>query len=346
MISSAFSQIRRRRNSFTIRDIALAILAAVACYSVYFIISQKFFVTSKSVNSNSNREHFSLIVNLSSTEQKELSINPKNIGLYFNYHNTYSCPYYTDRVDLIAPEINRISQFCLSFGMTIIFNSLNDVPTSINPSVKSQVDQLTTSKLPLHLNETSPLVTDNCLYDEFNTNPIPLNGSIHHDILYSTKSDLFVAINEYDNIDDSSKSSKDNNINYEYSYQYNSHINVVYLAKERGLTHLIVGGMKCNMWLPPLFEQLKAVGIQPIYLYDLSDVVFLRSAQSKVLDTHIIALRHFWKWVNKKFGMIVNHFDILDRALLDKPFETNAKFDGNQDAFSFREFFDPNFYSM
>lgn len=342
MIPAAF-QTRKKRNLLIIKDIVLAMLAALACFSLYLLVSGKLFSKPKLGNNYSSLDKFSLIVNLSSTEQKEIIVNPQKIGLYFNYHNTYSCPYYTDRVDLIAPEINRISQFCLSFGMTVIFNSLSDVPTPINPSVKSQVDQLITSKLPLHLDETSPLVSDDCLYEEFNSNPIPLNGSIHHDILYSSKSDLFVAVNEYNTID---SQIKNDNFNNENSYQYNSHINVVYLAKERGLTHLIVGGMKCNMWLPPLFEQLRAVGIQPIYLYDLSDVVFLRSAQSKVLDTHIIALRHFWKWVNKKYGMIVNHFDILDRALLAKPFETNAKFDGNQDAFSFREYFDPSFYSM
>ncbi|KAK8893443.1 hypothetical protein M9Y10_021865 [Tritrichomonas musculus] len=343
---SAFSLNHRRRDTIDLRYIVLAVLSALVCFMFYLMISTTFFEKSQNHNYDYKSDQFSLIVNLSSSLQKTLSLNPQKVGLYFNYHNTYSCPYYTDRVDLIAPEINRISQFCLSFGMTIIFNSLTDAPTPINPTIKSQIDQSINSKLPLHLDETSPLVKDNCLYEEFDTNPIPLNGSIHHDILYSTQSDLFVSVNEYDSIDKPNKNDKDEVFNYENCYKYNSHINVVYLAKERGLTHLIVGGMKCNMWLPPLFEQLKKAGIQPIYLYDLSDVVFLRSAQLTALDTHTIALKKFWTWINEKYGMILNHFDILDRPLSPKPFARNTRFDGNQDAYSFREFFDPDFYTM
>ena len=251
-------------------------------------------------------ESFPIDVNTSSTQKKLITLNPKKIGLYLNYHETYSCPYYTDRVDLIAPEINRVAQFCRLFGFTVIFYSLNDAPSNYNVN-----NDNIPKDPPLHLQETSPLVQDKCLYDDFEKNPAPENGSIHHDILYSTSYDLFV----------------------------NKHINVVYLAIEKKLSHVIVGGMKCNMWLPPLFEQLRAAGIQPIYMYDLSDVVFFREAQIEKIDTHTNALQHFWKWINKEYGMIVNHFAILDRPPTLNLNDQKITYDKNTEAYDFSDFY-------
>ncbi|OHT07509.1 hypothetical protein TRFO_24255 [Tritrichomonas foetus] len=252
---------------------------------------------------------FTFDVNISSKQQEKITVDPKKLGLYLNYHDTYSCPYYTDRVDLIAPEINRLAQFCRSFGITLIFNSLVEPPSKFT-KIKNLIENP-----PLHLDETSPLVQDKCLYEDFDINPIYTNGTIHHEILYSTSSDLFV----------------------------NNHSNSVHLAIEKGLTHIIVGGMKCNMWLPPLFEQFSSAGIQPIYLYDLSDVVFLRELQKEKLDTHMDALKHFWKWINKKYGMITNHFSLLDRPTLRQPLGRNTNFDRNVEAYLFKEYFDPNY---
>lgn len=306
----------------------------LACFTFYLL----FLRTNKDNLSNALPTEFILLVNKSKNSQETLQLDPSKIGLYLNYHDTYSCPYYTDRVDLIAPEINRLAQFCRALGISIIFNSKTDEPTKIDPQVKSEVDETVKTRISLHLQETSPLVQDKCLYEDFDANPTYSNGSIHHQILYSTSNDLFVSINEYNH-----DLNSDNFEQIDGSYSKNSHIDVVYLAKQKHLTHLIVGGMKCNMWMSPLFEQLKEVGIQPIYLYDLSDVVFLRSAQQEKIDTHLIALRHFWTWINKKYGMIVNHFDILDRPFIPSSSGPNIYFDGNPNAYSFKEYFDPNY---
>ena len=251
--------------------------------------------------------NFSFEYNTTSYSKQILSENPKNIAIYLNYFDCYECPYYTDRADLIAPEINRMAQMMRAFNIPIIFHTKTVKESSILDDVQNGI------KIgeDLHLEETSPLLDDKCLFNDYNDNPAQCNGSIHHDILYSTSTDYFV----------------------------NSHEHAVDIILKLGVKYVITGGMRCNYWLPPFFEALKNNFVKPIYLYDLSDVAFFRAAQKKKLDTHTKALAHFWNWIMKNYGATVNHFSLIDRLIPKDNFGKKIKFDGNKDAYYFYEYF-------
>ena len=119
----------------------------------------------------------------------------------------------------------------------------------------------------------------------------------------------------------------------------NTLANGVKLAKKLGVKNIIVGGMRCNFWLPPFFKSLKENGIKPFYIYDLSDVAYFRAAQRKKLDTHNKALEHFWKWVMSNYGAAVNHFSLIDRLIPRKNMGKKINFDGNKDAYYFIEYY-------
>ena len=120
-------------------------------------------------------------------------------------------------------------------------------------------------------------------------------------------------------------------------YFVKDHNDGVKLAHQLGIKYLIVGGMRCNYWLLPFFRNLKLNNIQPIYIYDLSDVAYFREAQVKQLDTHTKALIHFWTIIVNEFKMAVNHFALIDRASNRNP--PVIKFDGNLQAYYFMEFY-------
>jgi hypothetical protein len=166
-----------------------------------------------------------------------------------------------------------------------------------------------------HINETSPLLEDKCLFGDFDRFPIPSNGSIHRSIRYSTNSDWFA----------------------------DTHDRALKIVIDLNIEYLIVAGMKCNLWLPAFFEQLKELGIEPIYLYDLSDVAFLRAAQKEKIDTHVEALKKFWSWIIERGFKIVNHFFLIDREPLLRPKGGSIKWDGNKDAYYFKDYFHPDF---
>lgn len=232
-----------------------------------------------------------------------VSVPPSEIMLYLNYHDGYSCAYYSDRADLITPEINRVAQFMRAFGAKIAFFTDTVTPTKITVdfSVKDIVDN--------HMEETSPLFEDKCLFSDPQIPPPQASGDIHRDILYSTQGDFFV----------------------------DEHSKAVPLAVQLGVKYVIVAGMKCNLWMPALFEQFRTAGLSPIYMYDLSDVAFYREAQKEKLDTHVEALKHFWTWIVGHGYRIVNHFFLLDRHPPRNPI--TYKFDGNQDAYYFKNYF-------
>jgi hypothetical protein len=114
------------------------------------------------------------------TDFKGVLINtdPSTIGIYLNYFDQYPCPYYSDRADLIGPEINRMAQLMRSFGSKIIFH------TWTVPATRTFTTRAIPNATDNHINETSPLLVDKCLFDDFNEHPAPSNGSIHHAILY------------------------------------------------------------------------------------------------------------------------------------------------------------------
>lgn len=246
---------------------------------------------------------FELYVNVSDKERKLITLDPHKVMLYIDVHKSYPCPYYSDRAVLYVPETNRLAQMLRSFGSKIIFNT--DKLRSPTVTKEELPDY------PIHLDETSPGVSSKCLYDGFNKNPAPDDKSIHPEILYSNTSDLFA------------KDYKD----------------AVRLAIDNGATHVIATGVHCNMWVPPMFELLKQHGIQPIYIYDISDVMYLRETQIEHFDTHNKALSHFWKWVMQRYGMILEHWWVIDRPLNPKPEGKKIRFDGNRGAYFFYEYF-------
>lgn len=281
------------------------ILIYAAIISVCILVFELYqFLQEKKLISAADETFTFLVTSRASNET--ITVEPTKLGLFLNYKNTYTCPYYLDRADLIAPEINRLAQQLRAFGSHIIFQTESEAPTPTNSNVEVK-------EFPLKLDKTSPLFKDKCLYGPYDEEPSPLDGKIHHDILYSTTTDYFVA-----------QISK-----------------VVDVAIDLKLSHVIVGGMKCNLWLPPLFSQLKSYGIQPIYIYDLSDVAYHRETQINKIDTHTKALEHFRKYLLKNDFQIVNHFTFIDRPFPTKPLGRNIKFNGNSKAYYHEDYFYP-----
>lgn len=258
----------------------------------------------KTYNYNTDPSQFSFEVNYTSKARQPITVNPEKMVMYLDYFNSYKCPYYTDRADLICPEINRLAQFMRGFGTKIIFHTLTEKPTK----TKSRTDF--DMNIDLHLDETSPKLEDKCLYSDFNIKPAEENGSIHHDLKYSRNFDYFADTTE----------------------------TAAKIIEDLKVTHVIVGGMKCNYWLPRFIEHMKKIGVSLLYIYDLSDVVYFREAQVKVLDTHTKALSHFWNWVLKNGGAVVNHFSLLDRPIPKKSLSKDIDFDGNLDSYYFYEY--------
>jgi hypothetical protein len=274
----------------------------ISIFTTYAILTR--FHSPHESRSYSVNPEFSFWANGTDFKGELVTINPPQLFFFFSYFDQYPCPYYADRADLIAPEINRLAQFMRSFGSKIIFHT-KTVPrttTATTVSIPAIADN--------HLSETSPLLDDKCLFDDYNEKPHPSNGSIHHDLLYATSTDFFADSPE----------------------------TALKIALEQKAQIIVTGGMKCNQWLPSFFEQAKAVGIEPLYLYDLSDVAYFRAAQQSKLETHVDALKFFWGWLVKKGCKIVNHFYLLDREPKFAPF-ANFKFDGNTAAYYFKDYF-------
>jgi hypothetical protein len=192
------------------------------------------------------------------THPIQITADPYRLALYLNYFNQYPCPYYSDRADLIGPEVNRVAQLMRSFGSKIIFHTKTVPPTATSTTIF--IPDIADN----HINETSPLLEDKCLFGDFERNPVFVNGSIHRALRYSTSADFFA----------------------------DTHDMAVKIASDLNIEYLVVAGMKCNLWLPAFFEQLKSVGIEPLYLYDLSDVAFFRATQREQM-THMSRLSRF-----------------------------------------------------
>lgn len=287
----------KRRDIFRVLQIICLIVASLGLVFM-FLNSPR-----EEIDPAIDPSKFIVEMNISINSKQMIELNPNETALYLNYFDTYPCPYYSDRADLIAPEINRLAQMMRSYGMKVIFFTQKEKPSEI----KSDVKLLETEDLELE--NTSPKLEDKCLYADYDTKPAESDGSIHHDIMFSTTSDYFVS----------------------------KHDDGVKLASQLGVKYLIVGGMRCNYWLLPFFRKLANLNIQPVYIYDLSDVAYYRAAQKKVLDTHTKALIHFWTLIVKEFKMAVNHFALIDRLYAKDP--PVVKFDGNLKAYYFTEFF-------
>ena len=309
-----------------VRKLQIILLITMASCAVLFMVKRFFNSFEKisgdtiEISNSANKANSGFIFehNNSASSRTHIQIDPKKTALYLNYFDSYECPYYTDRADLIAPEINRLAQMMRAFGMSVIFYT-HTVPESdlIQNDIDGKEDEklLMINEKPvdlsiLKLDETSPKLEDKCLYTDYNNNPAPCNGTIHHDIKYSTKQDFFVS----------------------------NHVHGVKLAKKLGIENLIVGGMRCNYWLPPFFEMLKNENIKTFYIWDLSDVAYFRASQLPKLDTHNKALAHFWTWVVKNYGATVNHFALIDRLVPKIP-QKDFEFDGNPNAYYFYEYF-------
>jgi hypothetical protein len=155
-----------------------------------------------------------------------------------------------------------------------------------------------------HLPETSPDFRDGCNFEEFTGTPTWGSGAIHHGVRYATRSDLFA----------------------------NSSDDAVRLAAHRGLTHVLVAGMRCNLWMPSFFEKLRRSGIRPLWVADLSDVAFYRRAQVGRFTTHTEATAHFANWLSEAGFATVSHWQLLNQADAG---QNRVVYDGNLNAFNF-----------
>jgi hypothetical protein len=72
-------------------------------------------------------------------------------------------------------------------------------------------------------------------------------------------------------------------------------------------------------------------------------VAFFRAAQREKIDTHVQALKVFWAWIVKHGFKIVNHFFLIDREVNLRPVGAGIKWDGNKDAYYFKDYFYPEF---
>ena len=269
---------------------------------------------------SSRHDPFYLEINSSMLSMTKKPYDIKKFGLYLNYQEQYSCPYYTDRADMIAPEINRLAQFLRSFGSPIIFyvdanaitfdfsDQYDDIDFDQKPSPYNSEIDISEKQ---HLNETSPKFKDLCLFKDFDSAPLQPNYSVHHSIKYSTSSDYFIS----------------------------NHNDLIKKAKELKLSHVFLVGIRSNLWMTSLIENLQQSGIEPLYLWDLGDVAFSKETQSDVFETHNIAREHYLNYLIKHGVRIVNHYAILDRKYLDKPYGKDIDFDGNHDAYYFSHYF-------
>jgi hypothetical protein len=183
--------------------------------------------------------------------------------------------------------------------MNVVFFTSSHAQTPISGSIP--VPEVSSNSIDDH----SPGFDDRCIFDIFTWS----STAIHRDLRYATGSDLFT----------------------------DSEDHIVRLAVDRGWKYLIVSGMKCNLWVPSLFEKLKKSGIAPIWVSDLSDVAFYRPSQLTHFTTHRDAAISFEKWLLNQSFSIGNHWDLLDQ---DPPRSAKAvKFDGNMNAFLFDWYF-------
>jgi hypothetical protein len=233
----------------------------------------------------------------------QFTIDPAKLALYLDFFDRYPCPYYTDRADLIAPEINRLAQFLRSFGSKVVLRTATVLPTPVSEvaDLKNFTDN--------HMDDTSPLFADKCLFDEFTEHPARSSGAVHHDIRYSTASDLFA----------------------------DSHRHAARLGVQLNVSHVLVAGMLCNLWVPSFFETLTAAGIVPMWLTDLSDVAFHRPSQVGRLKTHSEAITLFQEWLLGRGYATVDHWSILAHA--HPPSPAAVALDGNKAAFHFDWYF-------
>lgn len=250
---------------------------------------------------------FYLEINTSSKEMAIELCDISNFGLYLNFQESYSCPYYSDRADLIVPEINRVAQFLRSYGSKIIFYD----ETKQEKKFLSRPYSKTDDNDPQDLKITSPYFVDKCLFSDFDVLPFQTNYSIHHGILYSSKFDHFLT----------------------------SHYDLIDLAKALNLTHILMAGMRVNLWMTDLIKKLKKFNIEPLYLWDLNDVAYYKKTQNKVFETHVDAQKAYINYLINNSVRLVNHFSILDRPYLDQPYMADTIFDGNSNAYYFKHFF-------
>lgn len=138
-------------------------------------------------------------------------------------------------------------------------------------------------------------VYDECLYDH----TVSENFNVHRGLLYSSKDDIFVS------------SVKD----------------LIDLAKFYNIRHIFAAGMKADSWIPNLFYTLKNNMIIPIYISDLSDVVFSRKLQMPYVSSHVQAIENFNKVLYRNNYILLNHYTIIDRHITEKP--NNINYDGN-----------------
>jgi hypothetical protein len=143
-------------------------------------------------------------------------------------------------------------------------------------------------------------------FEDFTTNPALSNGAIQKEIRFSSQSDLFASF----------------------------HDRGVKLAVGRNIGYLLVAGMRCNLWIPAFFEELKSASVIPILISDA------RASQLPNFTTHNEAILHFNGWLQWYGYSTVDHWDIL----IQKPLAGSDQVipDGNKNAFYFDWFCDLN----
>jgi hypothetical protein len=85
-------------------------------------------------------------VKQTSNTRMRLHLDPRQAALYLNVTDRYACPCYSDRADLIAPELNRVAQFLRTFGVTIILYTSALPPTPFPARFRSLRSRRTASR--------------------------------------------------------------------------------------------------------------------------------------------------------------------------------------------------------
>ena len=285
-----------RRKIRNIDFIIQIILIFIISIEIFRIIQLNFIQNPNAISIQVNKCIINLLVNKTKKETQELSINSKNLGLFLYYPQTFPCPYYNDREDLIIPEVNRIAQYLRSIGSTVIFktNFTQNVDIKQNFEIINQNDEWES-----FLNVSLNLTENYCLFSKFTKKPLDSDESIHKNILVSSSSDIFL----------------------------NNFQDLVFYCIDKKITHILLAGMHSNKWMPLLLQQLIKNNIIPIVIDDIIDVKYSYLSQYSIFPTHNDAIQNFISFILSKNILIINHFDILCQFFTNKCKTTKISYD-------------------
>ena len=253
------------------------VLIMIIAIEVCQIITQHFFKQFQNPKKYHSNCILNLLLNSSRTEKEELMIKSSNLALLLYYPQSFPCPYFNDREELILPEVNRVAQYLRSIGSVIIFKTNSTKNIEINEHF-NQIDEWDTHKNLMFQNNSK-----SCFFKGFDKKPMPFNEEIHQKILLSSGIDVLIQ-------------------------NFNDAVSVCHQKKVK---FLLIAGMHSNEWAPFLIQILEKEEITPIFIHDISDVSYSHFIQRTIFPTHNDAIYHFNSFLVSKNVRMINHFDIL-----------------------------------